>query len=177
MLLVPFQSLPDFKDKLSIDAKLEAQSQGFLLSFEIRGSGTELVSISGAATLPIRKNELWKETCFECFFGIANSKKYFEFNGSPSGNWALYSFEDYRQGMKDEVVVSPPELIKFEKSPGMILCVWQIPYFSEELIQNASITTVIKSAPSSGVPEYWALKHSGDQPDFHLRSSFIHRFI
>ena len=177
MVLVPFQSLPDLQDKLSIDAKLEAQSQGFLLTFEIKGSGTEFISIPGAATLPICKNELWKETCFECFFGVANSKKYFEFNGSPSGNWALYSFEDYRQGMKDGVLTSPPELKKFEKSSGMISCVWQIPYFSEELIQNASITAVIKSTQSSDIPEYWALKHSGDQPDFHLRSSFIHRFI
>ena len=162
---------------LSVDAKLEVQSQGFLLSFEITGKGVNQVLINDRNPKPIRKKDLWKETCFECFFGVGGTKNYFEFNGSSSGDWALYSFDDYRQGMKDVPVSANPVMEKFEKSPSKIICVWRIPYFTKNIIQNASFTAVIKTSATSDEVSYWALKHTGEKPDFHLRNSFIHRFI
>ncbi len=171
MKLLPFSS-----SSLSIEAKLEVQAQGFLLSFEITGSGVDQVMISPRSTKPSRKNELWKETCFECFFGVGGVKQYFEFNGSTSGDWALYLFDDYRKGMRDAPVSAQPLLEKLEKSSGKIECVWRIPYFTKSILQSASITAVIKT---NGTDEasYFALKHAGEKPDFHLRESFIHRFI
>lgn len=175
MKLLPFTSSP-----LNIEAKLEAQAQGFLLSFEISGPGVEQIFILPRNPKPSRKNELWKETCFECFFGVGGTKQYFEFNGSTSGEWALYVFDDYRKGMKDASVSVNPVMEKLEKTADRISCAWRIPYFTKSILQSAGITAVIKTPNTQNVNEeisYWALKHAGEKPDFHLRESFIHRFI
>src|SRR5579863_7344904 len=46
-----------------------------------------------------RRDELWRQTCFEAFVSAAEACGYCEFNFSPSGDWAAYQFEDYRTGM------------------------------------------------------------------------------
>src|SRR5262249_8129622 len=46
-----------------------------------------------------RADNLWAHTCFEAFVGFARSPRYLELNFSPSGQWAAYGFESYRQGM------------------------------------------------------------------------------
>lgn len=159
---------------LEVDAKLEVQPEGFLLTFEMTGKGVDTIIFKEPSAKPVRKNELWKETCFECFFAVGGLSQYFEFNGSTSGDWALYSFDDYRQGMKEVSLSSNPKLLRFEKAEGKTICQWHIPYFTKAILSNASITAVIKSGAEVS---YWALKHAGDKPDFHLRESFIHRFI
>ena len=39
------------------------------------------------------EEQLWKKTCFECFFGMSEGTTYYEFNGSPSGHWNLFRFD------------------------------------------------------------------------------------
>ena len=46
----------------------------------------------------MRRDGLWKETCFE-FFILARDGKYIELNLSPSESWAAYCFSNYRAGM------------------------------------------------------------------------------
>src|SRR5487761_10929 len=46
-----------------------------------------------------RTDKLWAYTCFEAFLGVAGSAPYLELNFSPSGQWAAYRFDSYRQGM------------------------------------------------------------------------------
>src|ERR1700751_274314 len=100
MKLLPFASSSSTAE-IQMEAQIEMQTKGFLLTFEMSGKGVSEIVLPAKSEKASRKNELWKETCFECFFGVARSKAYFEFNGSPSGNWAFYSFDDYRNGMKD----------------------------------------------------------------------------
>ncbi len=40
---------------------------------------------------------LWQQTCLECFIAVTSSENYVEINVSPSGNYALYQFQDYRE--------------------------------------------------------------------------------
>lgn len=159
---------------LELEARLEVQSDGFLLTFEVSGADVDRISLQPKSSKPARKNDLWKETCFECFFGVGGTKQYFEFNGSTSGDWALYSFDDYRKGMKDAPVSGDPVMKKLEKVNGKLECVWQIPYFTKAILQGASLTAVIKMGENVS---YWALKHAGEKPDFHLRESFVFRFF
>ena len=173
MKLIPFTA---GSSELSIEARLEVQSNGFLLSFEITGQGADQILIQPRNPKPVRKNDLWKETCFECFLGVGNSKQYFEFNGSTTGDWALYAFDDYRNGMKDVPVASEPVMEKLEKELGKISLTWKIPYFTDAIIQSASVTSVIKSSSNAEIG-YWALKHAGEKADFHLRESFVHRLV
>ena len=43
-------------------------------------------------------DDLWQHTCFELFIGAKNDAEYYEFNFSPSGEWAAYEFRNYRDG-------------------------------------------------------------------------------
>ena len=59
-----------------------------------------------AAAPPERTDGLWEATCFELFLLDANGG-YFEFNFSPSGQWAAYRFDAYREGMRPLDVARP----------------------------------------------------------------------
>jgi hypothetical protein len=173
MQLEPFDPFSD----LSIDAKLNPHSKGFTLTFELTGSSLALVQFPLPSEKPSRKDELWKETCFECFFSVGGSNRYYEFNGSPSGDWALYAFDDYRQGMKHQIFASTsihPVLVRWEREDHRLICEWNIPRFTEEFLDGAGITSVIRTADTVS---YWAIRHAGEKPDFHLKRSFIHRLF
>jgi hypothetical protein len=59
------------------------------------------------ATTPSRADGLWQTTCFELFLRRPGSEIYIEFNFSPSGEWAAYGFDGYRDHMHDLKVTSP----------------------------------------------------------------------
>jgi len=42
---------------------------------------------------------LWRYTCCEIFVARVGSPAYHEFNFAPSGEWAAYAFERYREGV------------------------------------------------------------------------------
>ncbi len=120
-----------------------------------------------------RKHGLWEETCFEFFLGIKDSPSYWEFNLSPSGHWNVYSFEGYRQGMQEEILFTElPFTVQFP-TDGLVTAVSiNLDKFAppDQIIQ-VGITSVIKQ--KDGSFSYWALAHKGEEPDFHLRKSFV----
>ncbi len=173
MKLSPFTPVHD----LTIEAVMESHAKGFRLKFEVSGAGVSDLVFPDLNPKPSRADELWKTTCFECFFGVGGSDRYYEFNGSPSGNWALYGFDSYRSGMKNKIfpnATTAPVMETFEKRPDEILCVWNIPSFTSEFLDRAGITAVLETG--EGV-SYWAISHAGQKPDFHLKDSFIHRLF
>jgi hypothetical protein len=56
---------------------------------------------------PTRADELWKHTCCELFLLNPADGSYLEFNFSPSGRWAAYHFDAYREGMRKFEVQRP----------------------------------------------------------------------
>src|SRR3979490_1310679 len=42
---------------------------------------------------------LWQHTCFEAFLAAPGVAGYYEFNFTPTLDWAAYQFTDYRDGM------------------------------------------------------------------------------
>src|SRR5690606_32304204 len=48
---------------------------------------------------PKHVDGLWRTTCFEAFFRDVGGKGYCEVNFSPSTEYAIYEFTDYREGM------------------------------------------------------------------------------
>lgn len=131
-----------------------------------------------------RRDELWQHTCLEFFVGVADQTSYLEVNLSPSGDWNVYSFENYRAGMKPH-----PEarvnLSAFERLEDAKTLKWSASLSGEngktlnELFGvNVPYCPLVLGATAvleytTGVKEYWALKHAGDKPDFHLRESFV----
>jgi hypothetical protein len=120
-----------------------------------------------------RRHALWEDTCFEFFLGIKGSPIYWEFNLSPSGHWNVYSFEDYRQGMQEEIIFTElPFTVQFPTDGLAIAVSINLDKFApEDQIIQVGITTVIKQ--KDGNLSYWALAHKGEEPDFHLRNSFV----
>jgi len=133
-----------------------------------------------APELRTRRDELWKSTCLELFLAKPDGTSYVEMNVSPSGDWAAYSFDDYRVGMKPangKVVLqeSPASSEPYFRLAGS-LC----PDGSGDVEGLLAVPDLVFAATavleySNGEREYWALTHSGTKPDFHLRASFTGR--
>lgn len=64
---------------------------------------------------PARADGLWQRTCFELFLRRVGEEGYCEFNFSPSGEWAAYRFDSYREGMA-ELAVAPPRLTSSDRA-------------------------------------------------------------
>ena len=80
-----------------IEAKVD-NSESHALAF----SYTLIADINQLLIPPVatsrRIDGLWQHTCFEAFIGIKDSSAYYEFNFSPSSEWAAYQFRAYRDG-------------------------------------------------------------------------------
>ncbi|MEM7725286.1 MAG: DOMON-like domain-containing protein [Cyanobacteria bacterium P01_A01_bin.45] len=130
------------------------------------------IEIPEVADIPARENELWETTCFEFFIGIKNSLRYWEFNLSPTGNWNIYKFNGYRQGMREEPKIS---LLPFHVEHQLDNFSLKLQLDLDKLVPirqklNIAISAVVKDKNRN--ISYWALKHCGDVADFHLRNSF-----
>lgn len=160
--------LPDLK----IIGNIARSTNTLALGYELLDPLAEVV-IPPLADKPVRKNELWQETCFEFFLGIKNSERYWEFNLSPSGHWNIYHFEAYRQGMQEEIAFTSLPFNIQHQSDALLLA---LKLDLTKLVQAdqtlaVAISTVIKHRNSEVT--YWALTHPGPQADFHRRDSFI----
>ena len=83
---------------VTIGGSIARRAAALSVRYEVRGDLSK-VSIPTAAEAPRRRDRLWEETCLELFLGTEDSDRYWEFNLSPSGNWNVYRFTRYREGM------------------------------------------------------------------------------
>ncbi|MBS1158987.1 MAG: hypothetical protein H6R15_1406 [Proteobacteria bacterium] len=114
---------------------------------------------------------LWQHTCCEAFIAPAAGTAYREFNFSPSGEWAAYSFTDYRA--RDIAYHAPhgPRIELQQLANGFELTASLAPaLLPAGPAWQIGLTVVIEAA--DGSKSYWALAHAAAQPDFHLRPSF-----
>lgn len=163
-----FNTLPPIK----ISGTVERRANTLSLSYALLGPLPEVL-IPVSADIPVRRNVLWEETCFEFFLALKNSDDYWEFNLSPSRHWNVYRFGAYRQGMQEEpAFTSLP--FRVEISPGTLglsLNVDLDKIVRERQSLQAGIGVVIKAV--NGGLTYWALTHPGQQPDFHRKDGFV----
>ena len=176
--LIPF---PDNcpHPEIEITGQIERFNQQLSITFQLTGE-IEKIAIVPPDANPSRQNELWQTTCFEFFLGLKGSLKYWEFNLSPAGHWNIYRFDDYRQGMTEELAFqSLPFLVKVQSdSLNLSLNLDLEAIISSTQNLEASITTVIQSKINNLIFEqnsitYWGLTHVGQEADFHQKKSFI----
>lgn len=150
---------------------------GERLCFEYRlsrlSSGFANVRIPEPASPAERRDGLWKTTCFEAFFGDIGSTEYWELNVSPSLDWNLYRFENYRSGMAREERIELIERDWRTAEDGLELrCAVDLSRLGLHQVPiELSATAVIEHL--DGAESFWAIEHGGDRPDFHLRNSFV----
>ncbi len=157
---------------LKITGDISRSSNILVIRYELCCPLQEIV-IPQPSDIPVRKNFLWQETCFEFFLGRKNSESYREFNLSPSGHWNVYYFQSYRQEMKEEAAVSALPFSVKKESEALKL---ELEFNLDRMVPaeqplNAAISAVIKH--TDGRTTYWALIHPGPEADFHLRDGFI----
>ena len=118
---------------------------------------------------PVRTDGLWRTTCFEIFLKSADGTSYTEFNASPSTQWAAYSFDDYRENMRDQPMSIAPHIERVGDEP---LC-FDVDINLSDLRPGSlklALSAVIEE--TDGTKSYWALRHPPGPPDFHHPDCF-----
>jgi hypothetical protein len=158
-------------DMFRINGSLSRDRDSMALRYELSGP-LKGMSIPPLSEQPCRKDMLWEDTCFELFLGTKYSEAYWEFNLSPSGDWNVYGFNGYREGMQPEEAFNHlPFIVHITRD---ILCL-EISFDAKEIIGEArplviGISAVLMSL--TGKTSYWAISHNGPRPDFHRRDNF-----
>lgn len=120
-----------------------------------------------------RADKLWAHTCFEAFVGLAESSAYLELNFSPSGEWAAYRFESYREGMQPALLAAAP-LLALARSEARLELQAEVRLSGTELAGShrlrLALSTVVEDR--EGRLSYWALRHAPGRPDFHHPDGF-----
>lgn len=120
-------------------------------------------------------DKLWQHTCFELFIGRDGLPSYHEFNLAPSGEWAVYAFERYRERrMLDNAKELDPQIgvrrmaKKLEIDALIHLDRLSPAHASDKL--SLALSAVIEH--QDGSLSYWALQHPPGKPDFHHADAF-----
>jgi hypothetical protein len=116
-----------------------------------------------------RTDGLWNTSCFEVFLRDPDSSRYFEFNFSPSSQWAAYRFDGYRAGIADWETPEPEIGNDASETHFALEATIKLPQ-SEVGKWDASLSAVIHEC--GDIKSYWALNHAEGPPDFHHRDCF-----
>lgn len=158
----------------SIEASLSRSADG-AWHFAYRARG-DMAQIRIPARRPgERTDQLWEHTCFEAFVAPMGGTDYLEFNFSPSGQWAAYVFSDYRERTGDLALPTPPH-IDVHATAGRIELVATLPAQALACCADGALIglcAIVETHDTvDGGRSYWALRHTGERPDFHCRPSF-----
>ncbi len=154
-----------------VDAYVTRQTTRLTLRYVVTGQIASLALPQ--ATAPARSDDLWQHTCCEAFVGIPGSAAYFEFNFSPSTQWAAYRFGAYRE--RCAIAEIPVPIITVNSAAeqfelqAVVDCAQLA--FSASASWRIGVSAVIEE--SSGRKSYWALAHATAKPDFHHADGFV----
>lgn len=164
----PAQNIPSIETTGTV-ARINNQ---IALHYALHGE-IDCILFPAPFSIPARKDDLWRATCFEFFIAIQDQPQYWEFNMSPSGNWNVYAMDAYRQINMREEPAFPQLPFEFRKTNDKVLLDISVdlnPILQLESALEIGVTTIIQTNDSN--ESYWALAHSGPHADFHLRDSF-----
>ena len=172
-VLHPFQE-EHFINHLHIHGTLARSATALHVLYELRGS-LDSVRLPPPTAAPTRRDGLWQATCFEFFVAPTGSLQYWEINLSPSGDWNVYAFSEYRQGMREETSITALPLIQHRQLNSYQLT---LDFPLAHLIapdQSIGIAVSAVLLGNNGQRSFFALTHCSSQPDFHQRKSFLMR--
>jgi hypothetical protein len=103
---------------------------------------------------------------------------YREFNFSPSGEWAVYDFHEYRNSNEKAnvqnslLLTKHPPVIKVHKSIDTLELGVEI---DQGLLPQGDslklgLSVVVENV--AGIKSYWAIRHPPGKPDFHHADAF-----
>lgn len=143
-----------------------------LLRFSVSGA-TDGIRLPPPAR-PERTDGLWRHTCFEAFIRGAHGAAYYEFNFSPSTEWAAYAFDGYRSGMRALSEINAPRIEMRSGGTQLdlqaALDLGGITELPEQAAWRLALSAIIEEA--EGRKSWWALAHAPGKPDFHHPDGF-----
>jgi hypothetical protein len=147
-----------------------------MLSYIVTGRMSDI--LMPPVTAAARGEELWRHTCFEAFVRASSSAAYYEFNFSPSTQWAAYRFTSYRTGMCVATEITAIQ-IEAQSRPDSYalhasLDLDRLSEISHNTLGRLGLSAVIED--TTGDKSYWALAHPPGTPDFHHTDCFAHQF-
>ena len=142
-----------------------------ILRIEYRLSGLNVPTMFPAPSAnPARRLQLWRQTCFELFWGPLHHPNYWELNASPAGHWNILAFADYRRGMAEEPRIAA-SIGTRHHSRGFSLCC-TLPVAALECAGPLRLAPAAILRLDGGQRTFWAVHHPGETPDFHHPLSF-----
>ena len=148
-----------------------AETEGLAITYALTGAS---VRLRIPPLRPARSaDRLWEHTCFEAFVGVTGKSEYYEFNFSPSGEWAVYAFRRYRERVPLVGDRVPEITVRSGENSLELDAIVRLDYLP--LIQpRASLRLALSAVieENSGMLSYWALEHPAGSPDFHHPDSF-----
>jgi hypothetical protein len=113
-----------------------------------------------------RRDNLWQTTCFEIFWQPIGGTAYREFNLSPSGDWAAYDFDSFREGMRDAPMGAIAIACSHDEA-GLILKA----SIAADLPTPAQVALNAIVEHPGGAKQYWALAFPPGKPEFHSEAN------
>ncbi|MDR3527110.1 MAG: DOMON-like domain-containing protein [Rhizomicrobium sp.] len=152
--------------RIDVELRLSQPNQ---LSLRYVLSGT-IDAIAWPAPAPAaRADGLWRHSCFEVFVQPVADAGYSEYNFSPSTEWAAYTFDGYRSGMRVLDVPTPMIIVQRDAMQFTLDAEITLPKaFAAPL--RLALSAVIEER--DGPLSYWALNHPAGKPDFHHADGF-----
>ena len=128
-----------------------------------------------APRAPRIADRLWQHTCCEIFVASKGMPAYYEFNLSPSGEWAACAFDGYRSraGEARAEGLAPEIAVRGSASMLELDAVIRLDRLSK-LRSGAPLVLALSAVveDSDGDLSYWALRHPPGKPDFHHAEAF-----
>ena len=161
-------ALPNAVQAVEVDIHM-TDGDDMLLTYQVYGDVPALPEW----TSPKRADELWKKTCFEIFIRPEGGQAYFEFNFSPSTEWAAYAFDRRREGMRNLPLAVEPHIERTARENGSAFSIETDLDLSEipKVALTIGLSAVIEE--QDGTKSYWALAHPPGAPDFHDPACFV----
>ena len=126
-----------------------------------------------------RQDFLWEQTCFEIFIGVQNEDFYREINLSPSEEWQVYQFEEYRypESMPpltaDDIELNQLKRMHYGLNVSLDLTEFMLKHKLKWSDLFIGLTAVLKTSQGE---RFYAMQHSGQQADFHNKRDWLHTF-
>ena len=140
---------------------------GLVLSYVVSGriSDLRIPPVVAAA----RSDELWRHTCFEAFVRPSAGPGYYEFNFSPSTQWAAYRFSGYRSGMRVATEIGALR-IEVQSTAETFTLQTTLEFDGSSSPLHLGLSAVLEE--TNGRKSYWALAHPPGKADFHHADCF-----
>ena len=170
--LYPFQPLE--RGRIAVECEVVRKNGTIQLTYLLSGDLEEVdLPEASAKTIARRRDNLWEKTCFECFLQVENCPGYHEVNVSPEGDWNVYTFDQYRSGMRAEQRVTSLAIASDHLADNFVV-EFSLP-LDELDVSNSSLKLGLSTvlAHTDGNRSYWSFCHGGDRPDFHNDCCFL----